>query len=207
MTHYDTLGVAPDASDPELRAAYRRRARQVHPDLRGQRTPAQRAQRAQRAHSEREMQRLNEAWHVLHEPDRRRRYDRSLGEFRADVRHPEPATDTPPVHVNEPNRPTRVLPVMALLGAALICMIAVASIILHETSTRAPDDGVGAVIAGDCVKVRSGHISKLVPCDSGNDGQVVSEIRRGQSCATTSDRLVDGHSGSTFVCLDTTRHP
>ena len=77
-------------------------------------------------------------------------------------------------------------------------------------ASRAPEasqGGVGAVTAGDCVTVRGGHISEIVPCDSPNDGQVMSEIPRSQTCATT-QRLVDGRiGGSTFFCLDTTGRP
>ncbi len=64
-THYQRLGVAPDASEAEIRDAYRRLARRAHPDAPGG--------------SAREMAMLNEAWRVLRDPERRRAYDRELG--------------------------------------------------------------------------------------------------------------------------------
>ncbi len=202
VTHYDTLGVARDASDAELQAAHRTRARQLHPDLRGDRTPEERAD------DERSMQRLNEAWHVLGDQDRRRRYNQSLDELRADDRYVKPAVDNPPTQLDEPSGPSRILPIVALLGAVLACAIAAAFFLLPETSSQTPIGGVDAVTAGDCVIVQGGHISEIVPCDSPNDGQVVAEIPRSQNCATTEERLVDGPiGGSTFLCLDTTGHP
>jgi hypothetical protein len=202
VTHYDTLGVARDASDAELRAAYRTRARHLHPDLLGDRTATEHAD------DERAMQRLNEAWNVLSEPDRRRRYDQSLDEPRADNPHVAPATDNPPTHVDGPSGPSRVLPAVTLLGAVLACAIAATLFLLPETSSQTPIGGVDAVTVGDCVTVRGGHISEIVSCDSPNGGQVVAEIPRSRNCATTEERLVDGPiGGSTFVCLDTTGRP
>lgn len=63
-THYERLGVAPDASPGEIRAAYRRLARTHHPDAGGG------------AHGE--MAAVNEAWRVLSDPARRAAYDASL---------------------------------------------------------------------------------------------------------------------------------
>jgi hypothetical protein len=71
-THYDTLGVRPDATAGELRAAYLARARALHPDRHASATPDQRA-RAERA-----MQSVNAAWSVVGEPQRRRAYDLSI---------------------------------------------------------------------------------------------------------------------------------
>ena len=71
VTHYDVLGVPPTASTAEIRKAYVRLARRHHPDFYAT------ADATSRAASEREMRRINEAWAVLSDPDRRRDYDRS----------------------------------------------------------------------------------------------------------------------------------
>lgn len=60
---YAVLGVARDATAPQIRAAYLRRARSVHPDIAG-------------AHGLDEMRRINEAWAILKSPERRRALDR-----------------------------------------------------------------------------------------------------------------------------------
>jgi curved DNA-binding protein CbpA len=60
---YATLGVPRDATERQVRAAYRRLAMRYHPD----RHPDERT-------SER-MRGVNEAWHILSSPVRRRRYD------------------------------------------------------------------------------------------------------------------------------------
>ena len=66
---YEVLGVARTASPADVRKAYLRLARQHHPDFHTT------AAAASRAASEREMQRINEAWAVLSDADRRRAYD------------------------------------------------------------------------------------------------------------------------------------
>lgn len=64
-TLYDRLGVEPSASVDDLRAAYRQRARELHPDRRG-------------ADATAEMADLNHAWSVLSDPAARRAYDAGL---------------------------------------------------------------------------------------------------------------------------------
>jgi molecular chaperone DnaJ len=59
---YGVLGVAPGASDAEIKAAYRALVKQHHPDAGGE---------------EAAMLALNAAWEVLGDRDRRRQYDRS----------------------------------------------------------------------------------------------------------------------------------
>jgi len=63
-SHYDVLGVAPGASRGEVRAAYRRRMRSLHPDAGAGRGGAV------------EIAAVAEAWHVLGDASRRARYDR-----------------------------------------------------------------------------------------------------------------------------------
>ena len=72
MTHYEELGVAADASTAAIRRAYLARARRAHPDFHGDATEATRAA------AEREMRRLNGAWAVLGDENRRRDYDDGL---------------------------------------------------------------------------------------------------------------------------------
>lgn len=69
-SHYDLLGLAPDAPATEIRRAYMARARRIHPD---HRPPAERHQAAA------EMAVLNEAWRVLGDPARRADYDVTIG--------------------------------------------------------------------------------------------------------------------------------
>ncbi len=84
-THYEVLGVRPDCSFDELRAAYRRMAREHHPDVAGERS---------RSDGSRSMAAVNEAWRVLSDARLRRLYD-------VTVRVPE----LPPRIVVPPSRP------------------------------------------------------------------------------------------------------
>ncbi|MCC2336182.1 J domain-containing protein [Cellulomonas wangsupingiae] len=61
--HYAVLGVAPDATREELRAAYRRAARRTHPDLGGDQD---------------EFAAAELAWHVLGDAERRAAHDAEL---------------------------------------------------------------------------------------------------------------------------------
>ena len=71
-SHYDVLGVAVDATSEQVRAAYLALARTHHPDQHAS------ASEAERAANEREMQRINTAWQVLGDADRRRAYDERM---------------------------------------------------------------------------------------------------------------------------------
>lgn len=69
MSHYDELGVAPQASPVEIRRAYLALARRFHPDQLHGASAADRAQAAAR------MARVNAAWTVLSDPAKRAAYD------------------------------------------------------------------------------------------------------------------------------------
>ena len=63
--YYEILGVARDASEKEIKAAYRRLARKVHPDV----NPGD-------ARAEEKFKEVSEAFAVLSDPDKRAKYDR-----------------------------------------------------------------------------------------------------------------------------------
>ncbi len=76
QTHYELLGIEPDASIREVKSAFRRQAKKLHPDLMassGQKfTPGE-----LRSHEVR-MRLLLEAYRILSDPEKRHAYDRTL---------------------------------------------------------------------------------------------------------------------------------
>ena len=63
--YYQTLGIKRDASDKEVKQAFRRLARKYHPDV----NPGDKA-------AEAKFKEVNEAYEVLSDPEKRRKYDR-----------------------------------------------------------------------------------------------------------------------------------
>src|SRR5512142_3288856 len=112
---YQLLGVPREASREEIALAWRRRARDEHPDARPRDAAAPGRFRA-----------LAEAWQVLGDPARRAAYDRALARERArpgDERHASraaaPRTPVPVRRVASPGGPPRVRPVARVPGAPL----------------------------------------------------------------------------------------
>jgi curved DNA-binding protein len=64
--YYEILGVPRDAKPEDIKRAYRKAARKHHPDV---------AQPKDRANAEEEIKVVNEAYEVLRDPEKRKRYD------------------------------------------------------------------------------------------------------------------------------------
>jgi molecular chaperone DnaJ len=88
-TYYVILGVASDATQQQIEAAYRQKALELHPDHYGQDAGP--------------FLSVQEAYAVLGDPARRRDYDRSLHEEQVRVSRAE----TWPVHVGRRHRPVQ----------------------------------------------------------------------------------------------------
>jgi curved DNA-binding protein CbpA len=70
-THYELLGVKPDATPAEIKKAFREKVKINHPD----RTPGIEGRR---------FQAIVEAWDILSDPVKRKLYDRQLREAARD---------------------------------------------------------------------------------------------------------------------------
>ena len=69
--YYEALGVARDATDEDIRRAYRKLARQYHPDVNKE------------VGAEERFKEISEAYEVLRDPDKRQRYDRLGANWKA----------------------------------------------------------------------------------------------------------------------------
>ena len=83
IDYYETLGLARTATKDEIKAAYRKAARKHHPDLH----PAN-----EKADAEEKFKKINEAYEVLSDPEKREKYDR-IGESRRNGQEWQPAPD------------------------------------------------------------------------------------------------------------------
>jgi curved DNA-binding protein CbpA len=71
INHYEVLGVAQNSTAQDIKKSFRRRAKEIHPDLRPD----------DRRRSEEEMRRLLAAYEILSDLEKRDEYDRALRSF------------------------------------------------------------------------------------------------------------------------------
>lgn len=170
-THYDILGVAPDASSEAIRAAYRERARRFHPDL-----PAIDATGGT-------MSEVNEAYRVLQDPNRRSAYDRSLREPADAARstgRAEGSTTDAGVRLDEsyddrggissvltPSGPARfpwkLMLVLAVIGSSVVFIAAM----FTDPPSEEPPDGI--IRVGSCVAIESNGDAREIACTGVDD--------------------------------------
>jgi hypothetical protein len=158
--HYDTLGVAADASAADIREAYRRLARVHHPD-----------------HGEADagsMASINEAYRVLGDPGRRAVYDATLrgtgsaaGSSTAPTvvrsrQAPSAIVDTTPARV-----PWRLMAGMAGIGIAVVL---VGAAFYEPAGPTRPDN---LLEPGSCVTIEANGDAREITCVGGADELVV----------------------------------
>jgi hypothetical protein len=199
-THYEVLGVARTASARELRQAYLDRARLVHPDRHIDAGPRARAE------AEHAMQELTEAWRVLGDGGRRRRYDRELGgtvSAEADAARFVTRSDgTMPeeIEVLDPTaRLIRGLPWIVLVVVLVGIFIFTAYAATGGTKNKAPSTTSGVA---RCVALGEGAPAPE-PCDTPGARTVVTEIVPSPSAACPAGtEAVRGQAGVTVLCLE-----
>lgn len=199
MTHYERLGVPRDATPEEIRRAYRRAARDAHPDRHGE------------ASAER-MSAVNEAWRVLGDETLRRHYDASLrsspvADGRAtdgrdtggSAQAPRGAADRMssyrvPVDVEPARFPWRFMGVLLALGVGFVL---VGLVLGGDREPAAPDN---ILRPGDCVTLSPTLEAAEVRCDGPHDATVQVLVPFDQTCPTGTEPYRD-RQGMGTACV------
>ena len=210
-THYERLGVAANASAAEIRAAYHRLARQMHPDIA--------SATAGIGASTTDMAGINEAWRVLSDPGRRAMYDATIRGQRA----PSPSVgdwesrvarawddgddddEDDPADFVPSTMWQRRIPIwtMVLLGTLAAIFFVTAYAGSGRIGTKLPRVPAvdGLLTAGSCVRLASGGLAEETECTMPNDGAVVALIQYDGRCPAGSSgyRRRDGVAG--YACV------
>ena len=180
--HYATLGVPGTASAEHIRAAYRMRARQLHPD--------RVVDPAERSRAEARMSVVNEAWRVLGDQDLRAAYDRD--------RRPDPPAGSPRTTPSyQPTAPDPFddveVPVAVgcalRFGPALLAVGVLVGLLIVTALASGGGDSPTRLAPGRCVEVGAGL--RIVPCGLGVS-EIVSRGVAGTSCPQGSVAVVLG---------------
>jgi hypothetical protein len=190
--------VSPKAGNADVRRAYLDRAREAHPDRHID------AGSAQRAHAERRMQEVNEAWRVLGNPRRRRRYDlerapEMLFASRSDgtMPHDDQPHGATPDELDGTTRLIRGLPWMILVFVLFAIFVFTAYAATGgDTSNPIPSNNLSR-----CVAVAAGSTVTPAPCGTTGARLVVAEVDTNQQCPLGSERLQPS-TGATAYCLE-----
>lgn len=217
-SHYQRLGVTPAASTEEIRAAYRLLAGRLHPDRQTGATPAERSL------AERRMREVNESWHVLGDPNRRRAYD---AQRRGDAAHrsaaPRASSDSGAGESTETHRDlvrsrdevdddlVDVLPPMRAFTAGVFgflpwaVLLLVLGLIFVVTAYAGGDDSAVSprppdAVVGDCLDVSPGPSTTVVPCSGEHEYRVVARVGSVSECPAGSEGRRFATDGM-FDCL------
>lgn len=204
-SHYEILGVARTASAHEIRAAFRRRARDVHPDRQpGSQTPGS-DEEARSRHADEAMRQLNEAWRVLGDPGRRRAYDQAL--LAGLPIRPVPGRmvddldDRPYFHAPaEPGDLGMVLARGLPWAAAIVVLVGIFIFTAFAGGSEDNGEVSGSDLVGSCVRLERGGVVTKVPCDEPNSGRVDLVTVRSSLCPEGSDSARLPGEGS-WLCL------
>ena len=180
-THYEVLGVTVTASAEEIKAAYRRKIREAHPDAVGAKA------------SSAEVAAINEAWNVLSQSGRRALYDRSL------------VTPTPTSHqadrivvpyevFQRARFPWRLVLGLIIAGAAGVLLLNAVS---QPSAPVGPD---GLLSGGSCVVIDATQTAVEVPCSEPHDAVVQQLIGFDMTCPTDTEPFRD-RQGMGTACV------
>lgn len=199
---YRRLGVSPTSTTPEIHDAYRALAGRFHPDRRASASPADRAV------AERRMREINEAWHVLRDPQRRRDYDRSrttaaTARSTATVRTaPRPADPDLRIERASATRHSTQLGVIRGLPWIALVVLLLGIVVATAYADRESDEPVTAPRpdVGDCIDLRAGLTVTIVDCDGPHQYRIEARVPGPDGCPPGTEARRLGND-SRFDCL------
>lgn len=165
-THYEILGVRRDASTETIREAYRRLAREHHPDRTAAGGPAAAGS---------SMPEINEAYRVLIDPGRRAVYDAGLRGQRVGPAAPPRDTAADPGgpttsagdRVGAPMHPSHLgparIPWRSLLVVGVVAIVGIV-VLAQFTEPSEPLGPDGILRVGDCVEIEADNDAREVAC-------------------------------------------
>lgn len=191
-THYERLGVRPDAHIDDIRLAYRALARTLHPDAVASGSAAGRAGS--------DMAAVNEAWRVLSDPARRAMYDASLRGAPPTVRPSgsrsahadvEAVLQTRSSSSRFPKWP------FVLLFALAALFIVTAGALTQPSKAPGPDN---LLYPGSCVTIVPNGDAAEVGCEAPHDAVVVTVVNFDETCPMETEARRD-RQGRGYACL------
>jgi hypothetical protein len=214
-THYDVLGIPPDADQAHIRVAYVARARELHPDSVAASPGATGSPGSPGDHS---MAELNRSYEVLRSPASRLAYDRALrsgGAVDADPTGADSDDWAPEFEESGPQSPGarlagrvltptgparmpwKLMAVAALIGSVVVL---VGAALAEPSAVETPD---GILQVGSCVTIEANGDAREIACSEAPDRVVRRLLPTGSTCppayGTHRDRL-----GLGTVCVETT---
>lgn len=199
QTHYAVLGVSHGAPPDSVREAYRRLAREYHPDR----------MMGSAAGSDK-MPSINEAYRVLSDPGRRAVYDASLRSGTPVSPNPtkpapDPRNEGPGDEAmrewryQHPEGPARV-PWRLLSICSVVMIIGIVVLAqFSEPGERAAPDGI--LRNGDCVEIIANGDAREVACEGEGDLVVRQFIAFGRECSNGLARHRD-RQGMGVACVE-----
>ena len=213
-THYEVLGVAPEASTEDIRQAYVRLAKANHPDRRlGD-------DLARRQRADATIKAANAAWNVLRDPARRAEYDRTLAPRASSSGHDGGEREGPPrrppdwepsgIVVQEAHVPLfRYLPVV-VVAVVLIGILVFSAYATQQDSSGpnpSPPTTEPTFEVGSCLLVAAldtGPQPVQVNCGTGNAAVVSSIVATPRPCPPDT-RSLPLDDNRTTLCLKSSR--
>ena len=193
-SHYDVLGVSSSADAQQIRQAYLARAREAHPDRHID------ARGSQRTDAERQMQEINEAWRVLGNPRRRRRYDLERTPEARFVSRTDGTMPEPVVFDEEMDGTARLV-----RGLPWLILVVVMFVIFVFTAYAATGGGKATPVPSNnlsrCVVVAPGPTVAPAACGESGARLVIATVDATQPCPAGSERL-QPLTGTTAYCLE-----